>query len=155
MKRRFADLVVVAAALLIGLCAYPQAEADRPAAPAVTLDDLAAGRAKIIDLTHALNDKNPYWPGDKYEPFRLRTIATIEKDGVLSKAFSMPEHCGTHIDAPNHFEKGQPSVDEIALKDLVAPGVVIERLGRGHARCRLPAGAGARAGLGGQARPRA
>jgi kynurenine formamidase len=112
--------------LLVVLLAYPYAEGEKPAAPAVTLADLAAGRAKIVDLTHALNEKNPYWPGDKYEPFRLRTIATLEKDGVLSKAFSMPEHCGTHLDAPNHFEKDQPSVDKIELKDLFAPGVVID-----------------------------
>ena len=44
---------------------------------------------------------------------RLKTIATIEKNGVLSKAFYTPEHLGTHLDAPNHFEKNQPSVDEI------------------------------------------
>lgn len=131
MTRRFAlHFALIAVVSLFGFGAYPDAEADKPAAAAaavpVTLDDVAAGQAKIIDLTHALNEKNPYWPGDKYEPFRLRTIATIEQDGVLSKAFSMPEHCGTHLDAPNHFEKGQPSVDRIALKDLVGPGVVID-----------------------------
>ena len=67
---------------------------------------MAAGKARIIDLTHVLNEKNAYWPGPGYEPFHLKTIATIENDGVLSKAFSMPEHLGTHIDAPNHFETG-------------------------------------------------
>ena len=70
----------------------------------LTLEQLCSGGARIVDLTYALNDKTPYWPGDDYEPFRLRTIATLEKNGVLSKAFSCPEHLGTHLDAPNHFE---------------------------------------------------
>ena len=54
------------------------------------------------------------------------TIATIEGHGVFSGAFSMPEHLGTHIDAPNHFELGQPSVDQISLEVLVGPVVVID-----------------------------
>jgi kynurenine formamidase len=81
---------------------------------------------QLVDLTHALNEKSPFWPGDDYQPFQLRTIATIEKNGVSSKAFSMPEHFGTHIDAPCHFENGQITVAEIAEKDLFAPGVVVD-----------------------------
>jgi kynurenine formamidase len=92
----------------------------------VSFDDVAAGRAEIIDLTWPLNEKNGYWPGEGYKPFELRTIATLEKDGVLSKAFSMPEHLGTHIDAPNHFEPNQPSVAQIDPKLLIGPGVVID-----------------------------
>jgi kynurenine formamidase len=97
-----------------------------PANAAPTLDDLTSGRVRIVDLTYALNEKNAYWPGENYRPFELKTIATLEKDGVLSKAFSMPEHLGTHIDAPNHFEPDQPAVDRIRPEDLFAPGVVID-----------------------------
>ncbi|MDA0284987.1 MAG: cyclase family protein [Planctomycetota bacterium] len=92
----------------------------------LTLADVAAGKARIVDLTHVLNEKNAYWPGPGYEPFQLKTIATIEKDGVLSKAFSMPEHLGTHIDAPNHFESGQPDLSSISPDQFFAPGVVID-----------------------------
>jgi kynurenine formamidase len=98
-------------------------------APSISLEDLARGSAQIVDLTYSLNEKTNYWPGEKYTPFKLETIATIEKDGVLSKSFSMPEHMGTHIDAPNHFEKNQPAVDQIDPKDLFAPGVVIDLRG--------------------------
>ncbi|WP_206028510.1 cyclase family protein [Thalassoroseus pseudoceratinae] len=79
-----------------------------------------------VDLSYALNSKNAYWPGENYYPFQLRTLATLEKDGVLSKAFRMPEHLGTHIDAPNHFEPNQPSVDQIPLVDLIGLGVVLD-----------------------------
>lgn len=92
----------------------------------ITLADVAEGRAEIVDLTWPLNEENGYWPGEGYTPFRLETIATLEKDGVLSKKFSMPEHLGTHIDAPNHFEPNQPTVSEIAPSQLIGPGVVID-----------------------------
>ncbi len=97
-----------------------------PASAALTLDQLTSGKLKIVDLTYSLNDQNAYWPAANYEPFRLKTIATLEQNGVLSKAFSTPEHLGTHLDAPNHFEKNQPAVDEIKPENLFAPGVVID-----------------------------
>ncbi len=103
------------------------ADDDRsPNAADMTLAELVTGKLEIIDLTWPINDKSAYWPGDDYTPFTLKTIATLEADGVLSKAFSSPEHLGTHIDAPNHFERGQPSVDRIPPQQLFAPGVVID-----------------------------
>jgi kynurenine formamidase len=91
-----------------------------------TLGHIAAGQARIVDLTWPLNATSPYWPGENYQPFELKTIATLEKDGVLSKVLTFPEHLGTHIDAPNHFEADRPAVDQIRPEDLFAPGVVID-----------------------------
>jgi kynurenine formamidase len=98
---------------------------QKPGKP-LTLDELVTGQLKVIDLGWSLNDKNPYWPAPDYEPFHLKTIATIEKNGVLSKAFFCPEHLGTHLDAPNHFEKNQPAVDQIEPANLFAHGVVLD-----------------------------
>ena len=92
----------------------------------VTFSDAASGKATIVDLTWSLDENNAYWPGEGYKPFQLNTIATLEKDGVLSKAFSMPEHMGTHIDAPNHFEPNQPDVAHIDPDLLIGPGVVVD-----------------------------
>ena len=105
--------------------------AEEAAAP--TLEQLSSGKLKIVDLAYSLNATTAYWPGGKYQPFRLETIATLEKDGVLSKSFCSPEHLGTHIDAPNHFERRQPSVDQIATANLFAPGVMIDAAGRASA----------------------
>lgn len=117
--------------LLHPLHANPPAEAGLQtariaASTSPTLDELVSGRLSIVDLTWTLDADNPYWPADNYEPFQLKTIATIDQNGVLSKAFYTPEHLGTHLDAPNHFEKHQPSVDELKPADLFAPGVVID-----------------------------
>ncbi|HTI50574.1 MAG TPA: cyclase family protein [Planctomycetaceae bacterium] len=96
------------------------------AAKSLTLDQLCSGKLRIVDLTYTLNDKSPYWPGDDYEPFKLKTIATLEKNGVLSKAFFCPEHLGTHLDAPNHFEANQLAVHELKAENLFAVGIVID-----------------------------
>ncbi len=101
---------------------------NRVSAP--TLDELVDGKLRLVDLTHSLNESSAHWPGENYEPFRLRTLATLEKNGVLSKAFSMPEHLGTHLDAPNHFARNQISAEQIRPEDLVARGVMIDISGR-------------------------
>jgi kynurenine formamidase len=128
-------LFVLATVIGSAICLAPSDErmavgADesrsRKAGEPLTLDQLVAGKLKVVDLGWSLNDKNPYWPADDYEPFRLKTIATLEKNGVLSKAFFCPEHLGTHLDAPNHFEKNQPAVDQIDAANLFAHGVVID-----------------------------
>jgi kynurenine formamidase len=115
--------------LIVAAIVTPHASAfgqNPPAAEAVTLADVAAGRAQIVDLAYSLNEQTNFWPGEQYAPFRLETIATLQQDGVLSKAMSLPEHIGTHLDAPNHFEANQPDVAEIAPEQLFAEGVVID-----------------------------
>jgi kynurenine formamidase len=94
--------------------------------PRDRFDELFTGRAKIVDLTYTLNERTPHWPSPSYKPFHLETIATLEKDGVLSKAFYTPEHLGTHMDAPNHFEEGQPSVEQLPVSQLFGPAVVVD-----------------------------
>ena len=112
--------------LLLQLVLFLSLVACSTQPPSPTLDQIARGEVEIVDLGYALNEENPHWPGESYQPFHRNTIATLQEDGVFSGAFSMPEHLGTHMDAPNHFELGQPSVDEIRLEGLVAPIVVID-----------------------------
>ena len=121
-----ASLVVWLAPRSAQTAAGDDALSNRQAAASLTLDQLVSGQLEIVDLGWSLNDKNPYWPAPDYEPFRLKTIATLEKNGVLSKAFFCPEHLGTHLDAPNHFEKNQPAVEQIEPANLFAHGVVID-----------------------------
>jgi kynurenine formamidase len=90
------------------------------------LEGIMEGKGRIVDLTHKLSPKIPYWPGKTYKPFRFETIATLEKDKVFSGAFWTPEHIGTHVDAPNHFVAGQIPVDAIPLRQLISPAVVID-----------------------------
>ena len=70
-----------------------------------SFDDVTNGNCTIIDLTYSLNKSNAYWPGPSYSPFTYKTVATLKENGVFSGSYSTPEHLGTHIDAPNHFEE--------------------------------------------------
>jgi kynurenine formamidase len=106
----------------------PPTDQTQPAQPAATgiFEGIATGKTRVIDLTHALNPQNPYWPGPGYAPFKYELFATLEKDGVRSGRFTMAEHTGTHLDAPNHFAIGQPSMDQLPVEQLFVPVVVID-----------------------------
>src|SRR4051794_3592952 len=106
-KQTLVSIAAWMALLLPGGRGMLMAADEAPSKTAATFDALCDGKLKVLDLTHAINPRIPIWPGDKYQPFEMKTIATLERDGVLSKSFSMPEHLGTHIDAPNHFERNQ------------------------------------------------
>ncbi len=116
-------MIFCRAGLLLSLCLLASCAA--PQTPP-TLEEIASRQVEVVDLGYALNEQNPYWPGEGYSPFHFEILATLEADGVYSGAFSTAEHLGTHLDAPNHFEAGQPSVDQIELEDLVAPLVVVD-----------------------------
>jgi hypothetical protein len=123
MKQAAVLLVVFLAAA----CQAPAPPAPTAAEqPAGLVEGIASGKTELVDLGHALNEKNPYWPGPGYDPFKFEIFATLEKDHVLSGKFAMDEHTGTHMDAPNHFVAGQVSVDRIPLKQLFGPAVVID-----------------------------
>lgn len=117
---------VLAACIDAAKSAEVEFQASPPSTVPATLESLASGKLTIVDLAWPLSAASVYWPGENYRPFELHTIATLEKDGVLSKAFSSPEHLGTHLDAPNHFERDRPSVDQIPPEQFFAPGVVLD-----------------------------
>lgn len=90
------------------------------------LAKLLEKNSKIIDLSHAMESDIPHWPAEGYAGLRIDTLATLERNGVLSLALHFPEHYGTHVDAPNHFAAGQIPVDEIDPQNFFAPMVMIK-----------------------------
>jgi kynurenine formamidase len=89
------------------------------------LAGLAARGARIIDLTHTLNERLPPWPGDT-KSFEAMPNATIERDGYFTRSFWTLEHYGTHLDAPAHFPPGKTTVDQIPASKLVGPAIVLD-----------------------------
>jgi kynurenine formamidase len=81
--------------------------------------------ARVIDLTHAINDHLPFWPGDT-KSFEAQPNASIERDGYFTRSFWMLEHYGTHLDAPAHFPPGKTTVDEIPAHRLIGPAVIVD-----------------------------
>ncbi len=105
------------------LLALPAGRAAAAKLFSLSLDDVARGRAEIVDLTHDLNESAPLFPGGV--PFTLEPMSRIT-DGYYMNSFTTGEHTGTHVDAPAHFGKGLPTVDEIPAVRLVSLGIMID-----------------------------
>jgi kynurenine formamidase len=90
-----------------------------------TLEGIASGKTRIIDLSYAINDKLVSWPGDP-KVFEAHANGTVEKDGYFTRSFWMLEHYGTHLDAPAHFPPGKLTVEQIAPENLFGPLVVLD-----------------------------
>jgi kynurenine formamidase len=111
MRRTFLLLFAVAA------CGAPP---PPPAAPA-----FPGGR--LVDLTHAFDERTVYWP--TADGFEMTTdFEGITEGGYWYEAntFRSAEHGGTHLDAPVHFAEGHRSSDEIPLEQLVGPAIVVD-----------------------------
>lgn len=57
-------------------------------------------------------------------------MATLKDNGVEANSWKIHEHLGTHTDASNRFIAIQKSLDQIGLKDLIVPVVVIDIEGK-------------------------
>jgi kynurenine formamidase len=87
---------------------------------------LAALFRTVQDLTHPINQNVPNYLPTEESPYCSKVVATTEKDGYFARDFSLPEHFGTHIDAPAHFAHGLWTVDEIPLDRLIARLVILD-----------------------------
>src|SRR5262245_8650231 len=82
---------------------------------------------RVVDLSYPFDSNTVYWP--TAETFQLETDfeGTTEQGYYYSAyRYRAAEHGGTHLDAPVHFAKGRPSVDQIPLEQLIGPGVLID-----------------------------
>ena len=83
-----------------------------------------------VDLTHTFSPDIPHWPG-----FDKETVTTeyhYDKGvgrkgaGFLAQTYCHVGQWGTHVDPPAHFVKGKRFADEIEIKEMVLPLVVID-----------------------------
>jgi kynurenine formamidase len=89
------------------------------------LTNIPSGKTRVLDLSYAISDKLVPWPGDA-RWFEAQVNATVEKNGYFTRSFWMLEHYGTHLDAPIHFPPGKTPIDQIPVKQLFGPAVVLE-----------------------------
>lgn len=107
-------------ALLLLPAVAPAAETGRPPI------DLQGVR--VVDLTHAFDDKTLYWPTapSTFDLERLSYGKTEAGFFYAANSFCTPEHGGTHLDAPIHFAAGKRTADQIPPEQLIAPAVVVD-----------------------------
>lgn len=79
---------------------------------------------RVVDLSHVIHLDIPQWPGDP--PIAFEPVADMETDGFYLRRFSMGEHGGTHLNAPNSFHTGGVSVDKYPPESLIVPAIVVD-----------------------------
>ena len=79
---------------------------------------------KWVDLTHTFGPSSPH-----FSAFDSAEFATLfdHDDGFIAQSFKIAGQYGTHIDAPIHFVRDTRYLDELDLKELVLPLVVIDK----------------------------
>lgn len=83
---------------------------------------------RIVDLSHPLHNGTPVYPGDPEPDFSPAT--TIAEDGYNVLHVRMGSQTGTHLDAPYHFLEDGDRVDQLDLRLLCAPAVVVDVRGK-------------------------
>ncbi len=86
---------------------------------------------KVIDLSHEFYDGMANIADLPVVYFPLKTLAEGKKlsggrTGYNARMLMMPEHCGTHLDVPLHWQDGAPGVSQIALEQLILPGHLLD-----------------------------
>lgn len=125
---------VVGGALAATACASPSPEAP-PDASVGNPASIDLARFSLVDLTHAYNAQTIFWPTDTNR-FALRELSRGTTPGgwfYSSNAFTSPEHGGTHLDAPIHFQIEGRTTESIPLEQLVAPAAVIDVMSQANA----------------------
>jgi Predicted metal-dependent hydrolase len=85
---------------------------------------------KYVDLTHEFEPGIPRWPGFPDET--RKTIYWYDKRpdtmgaGFFAELFTHVGQWGTHVDPPAHFIKGLRTIDQIDLKEMILPLVVVD-----------------------------
>jgi kynurenine formamidase len=86
----------------------------------------------FVDLTHSFDSTTPVWSGfgqAKMTPAadpKTKKPYTIKDDGFRSTIYEMAGQYGTHVDPPAHFDEKGITMDEIPLKQMILPLIVLD-----------------------------
>ena len=87
---------------------------------------------RMIDLSRELYHRTPTYPGQPpiiHGIWKTHEEAFVESGNVQGNCvmfFSMPDHGGTHIDAPRHFGKSGIPIDEYPLEHCYVKGICLD-----------------------------
>ena len=124
--RVITGLLLVMTWILFALESYSQASEE------FTLKDAwqLIKTRRFVDLTHAFSPGIPRWkgfPDEKREVlYWYEPGVGTSGSGFYAQAFTHVGQWGTHVDPPAHFVKGLRTVDQISVKEMILPLVVID-----------------------------
>ncbi|MDE0527491.1 MAG: cyclase family protein [Truepera sp.] len=79
----------------------------------------------MIDITRSLVPNHPNWPGDR--PFTLEPTALMSEGSSANlMSLATSTHCGTHLDAPYHYDPEGGRLATVPLELLIGEALVIE-----------------------------
>ena len=83
-------------------------------------------RTEVVDLSAVLEEGAPIWP--THPPLIIHRTVTHERHGYFTNSIFMPEHVGTHCDAPAHAvpELMDQTIDRFPIDQMVGPACVID-----------------------------
>ena len=87
---------------------------------------------KIVDLSRELYHRAIQYPGQPtiiHGVWKTHAEAFAESGNVQGNSvmyFTMPDHGGTHIDAPRHFGPEGTPINEYPLENCIVPGICID-----------------------------
>jgi kynurenine formamidase len=114
---------VIVLAALVGLARPPEA-------PTLSHCLEVIRSSRFVDLTHPFEPGIPHWPGFPDEQREVlygydEGTGTVGH-GFFAQRFSLVGQWGTHADAPAHFVRGKRTLDEIDVREMLLPMVVID-----------------------------
>ena len=86
----------------------------------------------FVDLTHSFGPQTPVWSGfgqAKMAPAadpKTHRPYTIKEDGFRTTLYEIVGQYGTHVDPPAHFDEQGITMDEIPLKQMILPLIVLD-----------------------------
>ena len=96
------------------------------------LKEAKSEKYKWVDLTHELSPETPHWYG--FSPLQADLLfdyvdGTPEDKMAPMRCYqySVASQYGTHVDAPRHFWGNGRPMNEITVRELVFPLVVIDK----------------------------
>jgi len=123
-------LRLFAVLLLLALASFPRSFAYAQSDLARAYRVIAS--KQFVDLTHSFGPDTPVWSG--FGQAKMTSAAdpkthkpyTIKDDGFRATLYEMVGQYGTHVDPPAHFDEQGITMDEIPLKQMILPLIVLD-----------------------------
>src|SRR5215467_14699822 len=120
--------LVILLSVAFSICSGSAANAQTDLARAYRV---IAGKP-FVDLTHSFGPDSAVWSGfgqakftPAFDPKHKRPY-TIKEDGFRTTYYDMVGQYGTHVDPPAHFDEKGVTMDEIPLKQMILPLIVLD-----------------------------
>ncbi|BFU61129.1 MULTISPECIES: cyclase family protein [Rodentibacter] len=84
-------------------------------------------------LSHPLDPKDLAWPGEPTVKVTRCTDVISDDEPFSSFMTELPNHCGTHMDAPRHFVKDGLSINELPIEYFCHKKVALLEIPKGDA----------------------